>query len=81
MMVFQKSFHHLEIRRSEFLTSLAARPRVAKHGADCGQPEAARAKAMADTTALPWLALRPWGARKVGKMQKWLRKSLERWVL
>jgi len=41
---------------------LAARPGVfgvgRQRGAGCGQPEAAAAKAMADTTAVPWLALR-----------------------
>lgn len=51
-------YSHYTLHRNQFLASLAARPRVAKRGAVCGQPEAAQAKAMADTTALPWLALR-----------------------
>ena len=48
--------------RTLFLSNLAARPGVfgvgRQRGAGCGQPEAAAAKAMADTTAVPWLALR-----------------------
>eukprot|EP00434_Breviolum_minutum_P023313 symbB.v1.2.020564.t1/scaffold1741.1/size103732/5 len=55
-------YSRYKLQRTLFLSNLAARPGVfgvgRQRGAGCGQPEAAAAKAMADTTAVPWLALR-----------------------